>query len=114
VVVAPLWGAACTGAANPHTSNGTLIDVYDGVVVQSRTPGTGMLYEGSWTTDGAYCLSKGRWDLDGVTILLECPWRIAIPTLGDLLSGCVAKLTFAGRSAIRTNNDSYLQLHLLQ
>jgi hypothetical protein len=102
------------GTGQPFTTDGTLIDVYDGVIVQSKTPGTGMLYESSWTTDGAYCLSKGRWDLDTVRILLSCPWRVSLPSLTDLLSGCIVKLTTAPRAAIRTNNDSYLQLHLLQ
>jgi hypothetical protein len=100
------------GDGRSHTTDGTLIDIYDAVIVQHETPGTNMLYEASWTEDGAYCVSKGRWDLDGVTILLECPWRVAVPSLTDLLSGCLVKLTVAGRSAIRTNNDSYLQLHL--
>jgi len=93
-----------------HTYDGTAIDVWDSIPIQSRTPGGGMLYEASWTTSGAYCVSKWRWDLDGVALLLECPWKIALPTLQDLLAGCLVKLTWASQPSIRTNNDSYIGL----
>lgn len=51
-------------------------------------------------------------NIDGVTLLLECPEKVAIPSLQDLLAGCLVKLTTAGRSAIRTNNDSYVGISL--
>ena len=100
------------GDGLPHTHDGTLIDVWDSVPIQQRDPVLGMLYEASWTTAGAYCVSKGRWNLDGATILLECPWRLSTPSLTDILNGCLVKLTTSARSAIRTNNLSYLELWL--
>jgi ADYC domain-containing protein/pentapeptide repeat protein len=102
------------GDGVPHTRDGTWIDMWDAVPIQTRDPNDGMLFEASWTTDGAYCVSKGRWDLDGATIALECPERLALPSLTDLLNGCVMKITHAGRSAIRTNDASYIELSLLQ
>ena len=100
------------GDGTPHTHDGTLIDIWDAVPIQTRDPQLGMLYEASWTTAGAYCVSKGRWNLDGVTITLECPQKIALPSLQDILAGCLVKLTNSGRSAIKTNNDSFLELSL--
>src|SRR5215470_1926335 len=100
------------GDGTPHTRDGTLIDVWDNVPIQTRDPSLGMLFEASWNTAGAYCVSKGRWNLDGATIALECPARLAVPSLQDLLAGCLVKLTNQPRTSIRTNNDSYLELHL--
>lgn len=101
------------GNGTPHTADGTWIDMYDDRGIQTRSSGDLMLYEASWTPDGAYCVSKGRWDLDGPLMLAECGLRINLPSLTDVLAGCAVKLTSAGRSSIRTNNDSYLQVSLL-
>ena len=98
------------GDGVPHTYDGTLIDVWDSIPIQTRNPSLGMLFEASWTTSGAYCVSKWRWDLDGVGLLLECPSKVALPSLQDTLAGCLVKLTSAPRSSIRTNNDSYIGL----
>jgi catechol 2,3-dioxygenase-like lactoylglutathione lyase family enzyme len=95
-----------------HTLDGTLIDIWDAIGIQQRTPGSGMLFEASWVESGAYCVSKWRWNIDGVALLLECPEKIAIPSLQDVLAGCLVKLATAGRSAIRTNNDSYVGISL--
>jgi len=97
------------GNGKTHTRDGTLIDIWDNVPIQQRDPALGMLFEASWMPSGAYCLSRERYTLDPLPIALECPWKLAIPSISDLLSGCLVKLTTSGRSAIRTNNLSYLQ-----
>ena len=56
------------GDGTAHTVNGTLIDLYDTLGIQARTPDvTDMFFEGTWTPDGAYCLGKVRWQNLAVT-----------------------------------------------
>ena len=97
------------GNGQPHTRDGTLIDIWDNVPIQELEPAPGMEFEASWTPDGAYCLSRGRYTLDPDPIVRECPWKLAMPSPEDLQAGCLVKLTTAERSAIRTNNLSYLE-----
>jgi hypothetical protein len=101
------------GNGTPHTADGTLIDMYDDRGVQTRSSGDLMVYEASWTPDGAYCVGKGRWDLDGPLMLAECGLRLQLPSLTDLLAGCVVKLTNQSRASIKISNDSYLELSVL-
>jgi hypothetical protein len=101
------------GNGTPHTADGTMIDVYDDRGVQRQSSGDLMLFEASWTPDGAYCVGKGRWDLDGPLMLAECGLRLDVPSLADVLAGCVVKLTSQPRSSIRMHNDSYLELSVL-
>jgi hypothetical protein len=102
------------GNGRSHTREGTLIDVYDDLGVQTRVPGSGMLFEAAWVEDGAYCISKGRWSLLGALIILECPQKLRLPGLGDILhrDSCAVKLSGGNRSTVLTNNRSYLQLAL--
>jgi len=85
------WHEACTrlvtadycGDGIPHTRNGTPIDIYDNLNIQTRS-GTLRGVEADWTTDGARCIRQTRWvnatglgnDLDYVTS--HCPERLAI------------------------------------
>lgn len=60
--------AACTrmlradycGDGNPHTRNGTKVDIYDLAGIQSRTPDSGLRFEAAWGPQGALCLAKTR------------------------------------------------------
>ena len=85
------WHAACSrlvtadycGDGVPHTRNGTSIDIYDNLNIQTRA-GTLRGLEADWSTDGARCIRQTRWvnatglgnDLDYVTS--HCPERLAI------------------------------------
>jgi hypothetical protein len=47
-----------------HTQEGTLIDMYDDLGIEQQAPldlTSPLLFEGAWTTRGAYCISKERW-----------------------------------------------------
>ena len=85
------WHATCArlvtadycGDGVPHTRNGTPIDIYDNLNIQTRSGNLRGL-EADWTTDGARCIRQTRWvnatglgnDLDYVTS--HCPERLAI------------------------------------
>ena len=85
------WHAACSrlvtadycGDGVPHTRNGTSIDIYDNLNIQTRA-GTLRGLEADWSTDGARCIRQTRWvnatglgnDLDYITA--HCPERLAI------------------------------------
>lgn len=68
-----------------HTSNGTTIDVYDALGIQSETPSSGLTLEAEWGVNGAHCVMHTRWaDADGSNpdkqyILDHCPERWAGP-----------------------------------
>lgn len=68
-----------------HTENGTPIDVWDAVGIQTETPGTGMTLEAEWTVNGAACVKHTRWanadgsNPDKAYILAHCPSRWAGP-----------------------------------
>jgi hypothetical protein len=102
------------GDGHPHTLEGTLIDAYDVLGIQTRVPGSGMLFEAAWLEDGAYCISKARWNLIGLELLLECPQKLRLPRLSDVLNqdSCAMRLSDAPRSAAPMSNRSYIQLHL--
>ncbi len=102
-----------------HTHDGTPIDEYDVLGLQREVPSDGMLFEGHWNADGAYCLSKERWfNVDlldpqvllGNALLTECPARISLPGPDDQFGGkiCFRKLSNQARASIRTSNNSYL------
>jgi len=85
------WHEACSrlvtadycGDGVPHTRNGTPIDIYDNLNIQTRA-GTLRGLEADWATDGARCIRQTRWvnatglgnDLAYVTA--HCPERLAI------------------------------------
>ena len=56
------------GDGASHTLDGTWIDIYDGLGIQKKTlDDDGMMFEASWSVNGATCVSKPR----GATI----SWR---------------------------------------
>lgn len=85
------WHEACSrlvtadycGDGVPHTRNGTAIDIYDNLNIQTRA-GTLRGVEADWTANGARCIRQTRWvnatglgsDLAYVTS--HCPERLAI------------------------------------
>jgi ADYC domain-containing protein len=83
-----LWGLhqACTrmlradycGDGTPHTRDGTLVDIYDTVGIQSPQPESGLSFEAAWRADGAVCVRKVR--IPEITTLealvQSCPARL--------------------------------------
>lgn len=96
-VVATHW--ACTrltradycGTGQPHTQDGTTINLWDNLAVPINQRGTtpaGMSFEAGWNTGGALCLSHTRWMLDGPVLALGCPNRLVVPGVGRAGSVC--------------------------
>jgi len=69
-----------------HTENGTSINIWDALGIQTQDLGTGMSFEAEWTTDGAACVKHTRW-ANSVSdnpsrdyILAYCPERWVGPS----------------------------------
>mgnify|MGYP000641532979 CR=1 FL=1 len=88
------WHEACAhmvrgdycGNGVPHTRNGTTIDVYDNLDIQSRANVGGFSMEAEWRHDGAHCIQHTRWtkgqenhpySTDLAYIQAVCPSRLA-------------------------------------
>lgn len=74
------------GDGVPHTENGTSINIWDMLGIQTQELGTGMSLEAEWTTEGAACVKHTRWansvgdDPARDYILAHCPERWAGPS----------------------------------
>jgi hypothetical protein len=63
------------GDGQPWTMNGTRIDVYDTLGVQSPVHDPELDFEAAWGEDGALCVNATRYDIsdaDGETVLPAC------------------------------------------
>ena len=49
------------GRGEPHTRNGTRIDVADVAGVQTHEAGSDYVFEAGWGPDGAVCVARTRW-----------------------------------------------------
>jgi hypothetical protein len=48
------------GDGTPHTRDGTRVEVYDTMGIQSPEPDSGLSFEAGWRADGAVCVRKVR------------------------------------------------------
>ncbi len=66
------------GNGQPHTRDGTWIDVYDRFGIQKREPRPGVpeRFEAAWGPTGATYLTVGRWTDDVASIVRECPEKL--------------------------------------
>lgn len=81
----PLWDyhQACTrllrsdycGNGHSRTRDGTLVDIYDRIGIQSDDPAAGMSFEAAWGPNGAICVRRPRFtDLTSLArIARQCP-----------------------------------------
>jgi hypothetical protein len=73
------------GDGVPHTENGTAINIWDALGIQTQELGTGMPLEAEWTAEGAACIKHTRWangpgdDPARDYIMEHCPERWAGP-----------------------------------
>ncbi len=67
------------GNGHSHTKEGTVIDIYDRLGIQTRTPKSGMLFEATWSPDGAVFINRTRWPESLAQIEKECPERLKSP-----------------------------------
>ncbi len=82
-----------------HTENGTLIDMFDHLQIQKRTPfdlKSPMLFDGAWTPNGAYCIGKQRWfHLGELQTFPSCQGKFKLPDLKP-------KNLFSNKGTLRT------------
>lgn len=102
------------GDGTPHTENGTWIDIYDVLGIETQVPNDGMLFEAAWIPDGAYCISKARWNLIATEVLTECPQKIVPPSLSNLLNedSCIIQLSSASRSTVLMSDRSDINIEI--
>lgn len=92
------------GDGEPHTRDGTLIDLYDMVGVQKDEPAAGMEFEAAWAPYGAVCVRRVRlsevYSLD--RLRASCP-RLHAEDLGENCTEAVARQN----SAVLLMNKSF-------
>lgn len=75
------------GNGEPHTRDGTTIDLYDKLGIQSSDPGDELQFEAAWGPEGAVCVRRVRiaeiYSLDALR--RDCP-RLKPEDLGDACS----------------------------
>lgn len=72
------------GNGRAHTKDGTAIDIYDRLSIQTRTPQSGMILEAAWSPDGAVFIARTRWPESLAQIEKECPDRLKSPVHNSL------------------------------
>lgn len=91
------------GTGEPHTADGTLIDVFDTLGVQRSDTRVAFEFEAGWGPDGALCVSRPRYtefDSDGEERPVSC-WD-DLPACDDADQALAAGATLMNRSAPQT------------
>jgi hypothetical protein len=73
------------GDGRPHTVDGTWIDIWDGLGIQTREqrPGHPEIFEAAWSPTGAAYLNMPRWSDDVADVVRDCPTHFAGRTSRD-------------------------------
>ena len=73
------------GDGRPHTVDGTWIDIWDGLGIQTREqrPGHPEVFEAAWSPTGAAYLNMPRWSDDVADVVRDCPSHFAGRTSHD-------------------------------
>lgn len=108
------------GTGESFTQDGTEVDFYDTLPVNENTASPTMLFDGAWSTEGAYCIGKERWlKLSNVVNLLspscKSAFALATPVTSSPVSQadvCVVKRADIPRSSVLMDNRSYINLSL--
>lgn len=87
-----------------HTKNGTPINIYDRLKIQTPSPDTEMTFEAAWTPDGAMEINHTRWPEALKDVQSNCPERLQVQELTptDIQARQPNTLIF---------NDSLVQTH---
>jgi hypothetical protein len=91
------------GSGEPHTVDGTVIDVFDTLGVQQSDASLDLAFEAGWGPDGALCVSQPRWlelASDGEEIAVSC-WE-QLPACDTAEDAIAAGATLMNRSAPQT------------
>ena len=111
------------GDGTSHTVSGTLIDLYDDLRIQVKSPPdllSPLVFDAAWTPQGAYCVTKDRWlklsQLATVTLGCKLKFLDLFPLLEtspvDPLDLCGVKRGDLARSSVRMDNRSGLNIAL--
>ena len=73
------------GDGRPHTVDGTWIDIWDGLGIQTRDERDGHpeVFEAAWSPGGAAYLHTPRWSDDVADVMKDCPEHFAGRTSRD-------------------------------
>ncbi len=94
------------GNGRAHTKDGTAIDIYDRLRIQTRTPQSGMILEAAWSPDGAVFIDRTRWPESLAQIEQECPDRLKSP--GHKITPTAIQQQLPGVLLV---NDSFDRIH---
>ncbi len=61
-----------------HTKDGTPINIYDRLQIQTPDPAPEMSFEAVWGPEGAICINHVRWPEDLDYVQQQCPRRLAV------------------------------------
>ncbi len=110
------------GDGTSHTEDGTLIDMYDDLKIQRKSPldpRSLLLFDAAWTPKGAYCVTKDRWiNLSKLASMAACKakFRQLLPLLETSpispLDICLVKRGDLSRSEVLIDNQSGVNLKL--
>ncbi len=88
------------GDGRSWTMNGTMIDVYDTLGVQTTVHDPDFRFEAAWSEDGAVCVNAARYDIldeEGESVVPEC--FAALPRCTSLAEATELGATMANESA---------------
>ncbi len=105
-----------------HTEDGTLIDMYDNLKIQKKSPidlKKPLLFDAAWTPRGAYCVTKDRWlNLSRLESMAVCKAKFTqiLPLVEsspiDLLDVCLVKRGDLSRKDVLMDNQSGINIKL--
>lgn len=112
------------GDGTTHTVDGTEVDVYDLLKINTRDSLLLMPFDAAWSEDGAYCIERQRWIrlslLHGITLQALLPTAclnkfeltLAESSPVDPLDLCSVRSKTIPRSAVKLDNRSGVNIAL--
>lgn len=103
------------GDGQTRTEEGTEIDLYDRLGINTPSQSLSLLFEAAWTPQGAYCLSRERW-LSLANILTgSCKAQFELlpqPSPMNVADLCLVHRIGAARSEVLLSNRAGINLDL--
>ncbi len=110
------------GDGTSHTEDGTLIDMYDDLKIQKKSPlelRSPLVFDAAWTPRGARCIAKDRWlNLSQLASMVSCKAKFhqLLPLVEtspiDPLDLCLVKRGDVARSEVLIDNRSGVNVKL--
>lgn len=94
-----------------HTTDGTLINVWDSLPtpIQTHDAIQGMEFDSGWDTTGATCLSDARWSVSGAAISSQCPGKLPAPGSGGTACNSASAATSQKPSTLMFKESNLVQ-----